>query len=211
MSKLYTLQHNRFVGGGPCPAKYRHTSLLFPHLLHHRLHHLATRDPTDQLDLPNHLAWQVNHTIEHDNMNLEATGIIGETVVPTVDEGGKPVIQGAEAIRGKQEDCEWQKMPQMDLGREALVPVISGKYEYQERVASCSLQSNTERRVESMALEDYPYLTACRRGFNSRRYRHNPCRGSPPAQARAGRRPRVSGAAETDVCVLLFLSPAAAS
>ena len=64
------------------------------------------RDPTDQNDLPDHLAWQMNLAIEHGNMSLKATGILGETLVPTVDESGKPIMQGMEAIRGKHQDCE---------------------------------------------------------------------------------------------------------
>lgn len=64
------------------------------------------RDPTDQFDLPDHVAWQMNLAVEHGNVSLEAKGILGETMVPTVDDGGRPIMHGMEAIRGKQEDCE---------------------------------------------------------------------------------------------------------
>ena len=70
------------------------------------------RDPTDQFDLPDHLTWQMNLAIEHDNVSLDAQGILGETLVPIVDESGKPVMQGMGAIRGKQEeDCECNIAP----------------------------------------------------------------------------------------------------
>lgn len=68
------------------------------------------RDPTDQFDIPDHLTWQMNLAIENHNVSLDATGILGETLVPTVDESGKPVLQGMKAIRGKQEDCEFQRI-----------------------------------------------------------------------------------------------------
>lgn len=65
------------------------------------------RDPTDQFDLPDHLAWQMNLAIEHNNLSLEATGILGETVVPTFDDNNyKPIMHGMEAIRWDQEDCK---------------------------------------------------------------------------------------------------------
>lgn len=64
------------------------------------------RDPTDQFDLPDHLAWQMNVAVDHHDVSLEATGILGETVLPTVDANGKVIMQGIHAIRGEQEDCE---------------------------------------------------------------------------------------------------------
>ena len=65
------------------------------------------RNPTDRLDLPDHVAWQMNLAIEHDNISVDAEGILGETLVPTVDEFGEPIMQGMGAIRGNQEDCEF--------------------------------------------------------------------------------------------------------
>eukprot|EP00752_Nemacystus_decipiens_P018442 g16533.t1 len=73
-------------------------------LNHGRLHQLPMRDPTDQFDLPEHLTWQMNLAIEHDNVSLQAKGILGETLVPTEDEFGRPIMHGMEAIRGKEED-----------------------------------------------------------------------------------------------------------
>eukprot|EP00903_Cladosiphon_okamuranus_P021427 g19696.t1 len=73
-------------------------------LTHGRLHQLAMRDPTDQFDLPEHLTWQMNVAIDHHDVSLEATGVLGETVVPVVDEHNRPVMKGMEAIRGSQED-----------------------------------------------------------------------------------------------------------
>eukprot|EP00903_Cladosiphon_okamuranus_P014283 g13266.t1 len=73
-------------------------------LSHGRLHQLAMRDPTDRFDLPEHLTWQMNVAIDHHDVSLEATGILGETVVPVVDQHDKLVMKGMEAIRGSQED-----------------------------------------------------------------------------------------------------------
>eukprot|EP00903_Cladosiphon_okamuranus_P021626 g19884.t1 len=74
-------------------------------LTHGRLHQLAMRDPTDQFDLPDHLTWHMNVAIDHHDVSLEATGVLGETVVPTVDANGKYIMKGIDAIRGSQEDC----------------------------------------------------------------------------------------------------------
>ena len=52
----------------------------------------------------------MNLAIEHQNMSPHATGILGETLVPTVDESGNFIMQGMEAIRGKQEDCELERV-----------------------------------------------------------------------------------------------------
>ena len=75
-------------------------------LNHGRLHQIAMRDPTDQFDLPDHLTWQMNVAIDHHDVSLEATGVLGETVVPTTDGNGKLIMTGMEAIRGEQEDCK---------------------------------------------------------------------------------------------------------
>lgn len=64
------------------------------------------RDPTDQFDLPDHLTWQMNMGVEHNNLSPTASGILGETFVPTRNAAGKPIMSGMEAIRGQQEDCE---------------------------------------------------------------------------------------------------------
>ena len=76
-------------------------------LSHGRLHQLPTRDPTDQFDLPDHLTWQMNMAIDHHDMSLDATGILGETLVPTISANGTPIMQGMGAIRGRQEDCKY--------------------------------------------------------------------------------------------------------
>ena len=64
------------------------------------------RDPTDQFDLPDHRTWQMNLALEHNGLSAGASGILGETQVPTVDADGRPIMQGMESIRGQQEDCE---------------------------------------------------------------------------------------------------------
>jgi len=76
-------------------------------LSHGRLHQLAMRDPTDQFDLPDHLTWQMNVAIDHHDVSMDASGVLGETVVPVVDANGKYIMKGLDAIRGSQEDCEW--------------------------------------------------------------------------------------------------------
>lgn len=37
-------------------------------LSHGRLHQLAMRDPTDQFDLPDHLTWQMNMAVDHNEV-----------------------------------------------------------------------------------------------------------------------------------------------
>ena len=76
-------------------------------LSHGRLHQLPMRDPTDHFDLPDHLTWQMNLAVDHHDIDATAArGILGETLVPTVDGNGKPIMQGMASIRGVQEDCE---------------------------------------------------------------------------------------------------------
>lgn len=75
-------------------------------LSHGRLHQIAMRDPTDQFDLPDHLTWQMNMAINHNDVSHDATGVLGETMVPTRDENGNKIMSGMAAIRGSQEDCE---------------------------------------------------------------------------------------------------------
>eukprot|EP00903_Cladosiphon_okamuranus_P022369 g20573.t1 len=72
-------------------------------LTHGRLHQVSMRDPTDRFDLPDHLTWQQNIAIDDDELGLDATGILGETLVPTLNEEGMPIMHGMEAIRGSQE------------------------------------------------------------------------------------------------------------
>eukprot|EP00903_Cladosiphon_okamuranus_P018942 g17420.t1 len=74
-------------------------------LSHGRLHQLPMRDPTDRFDLPDHLTWQMSLAIEHNDLDMGvARGILGETLVPTVDENGRPIMQGMDSIRGSEED-----------------------------------------------------------------------------------------------------------
>lgn len=92
--------------------KSEHTSfqILTPigwiRLSHGRLHQLPMRDPTDRFDLPDHLTWQQNLAIDHHDLSLDATGILGETLVPTLNDEGMPIMSGMKAIRGSQEYCE---------------------------------------------------------------------------------------------------------
>ena len=78
-------------------------------LSHGRLHQVPRRDPTDQFDLPDHLTWQMNLAIDHSELSLDATGILGETLVPTVGVSGAPIMKGMDAIRGTQDDCKYSK------------------------------------------------------------------------------------------------------
>lgn len=66
------------------------------------------RDPIDQFELPDHVAWQMNLAIERSNVSPEDTGILGETLVPIFDESCSPIMQGTEAVRGRQEECASQ-------------------------------------------------------------------------------------------------------
>lgn len=80
-------------------------------LSHGRLHQLAMRDPTDQVDLPDHVTWQMNVGMDHNNVRHSAKGILGETFVPTQDANGDRIMLGMDAIRGKQEDCKFSTTP----------------------------------------------------------------------------------------------------
>eukprot|EP00903_Cladosiphon_okamuranus_P010586 g10010.t1 len=73
-------------------------------LSHGRLHQLPMRDPTDQYDLPDHRTWQMNLALEHNGLSSGASGILGETQVPTVNADGHPIMKGMESIRGTPED-----------------------------------------------------------------------------------------------------------
>lgn len=72
-----------------------------------RLHQLPKRDPTDRFDLPDHRTWQMNLAVDHHDIDASmAKGILGETLVPTLDDRGQPIMTGIDSIRGSQEDCE---------------------------------------------------------------------------------------------------------
>ncbi|CAM9891998.1 unnamed protein product [Scytosiphon promiscuus] len=73
-------------------------------LTHGKLHQLPMRDPTNQHDLPDHLTWQMNLAIDEHSIDAGATGILGETLVPTLDEYGEPIMEGMLAIPGVEED-----------------------------------------------------------------------------------------------------------
>ncbi|CAM9823855.1 unnamed protein product [Ectocarpus fasciculatus] len=73
-------------------------------LSHGRLHQLAVRDPTDRFDIPDHLTWQMNLSLDRFGLGLDATGILGETQEPTLDANGQPIMQGMAAIRGVEDD-----------------------------------------------------------------------------------------------------------
>ena len=76
-------------------------------LTHGRLHQVAVRDPTGSFHLPEHLTWQMNLAIDHHGIDPSvAGGILGETLVPTLDDEGEPIMQGMGSVRGMQEDCE---------------------------------------------------------------------------------------------------------
>lgn len=47
------------------------------------------------------------YTSTRHQVSVDATGILGETQVPTLDDSDNPIMQGMGAIRGLQEDCEW--------------------------------------------------------------------------------------------------------
>eukprot|EP00903_Cladosiphon_okamuranus_P020097 g18457.t1 len=74
-------------------------------LSHGRLHQLPMRDPTDRFDLPEHLTWQMNLAIDHHDIDPSVSrGVLGETLVPTLDDEGQPIMQGMGSIRGSEED-----------------------------------------------------------------------------------------------------------
>ncbi|CAM9646462.1 unnamed protein product [Scytosiphon promiscuus] len=73
-------------------------------LSHGKLHQVAMRDPTDQFDLPDHHTWQMNIAVDPTSLSSQAEGILGETIVPTLDANGDPIMHGMGAIRGTQAD-----------------------------------------------------------------------------------------------------------
>ncbi|CAM9891405.1 unnamed protein product [Ectocarpus fasciculatus] len=88
-------------------------------LSHGRLHQIAMRDPTDQFDLPDHLTWQMNMAVDHNEVSHAAKGILGETFVPTRDASGKPIMTGMDAIRGTEEDYRVEGPLGMDFVQDA--------------------------------------------------------------------------------------------
>lgn len=71
---------------------------------HGMTHQLAMRDPTDQFDLPDHIAFQHNVVFEQARLGDDPKGILSETVTPVLDADGKEKMQGFGAIRGKESD-----------------------------------------------------------------------------------------------------------
>lgn len=76
-------------GGGLFAHESEHASfqIMTPaakiRLTHGRLHQLPERDPTDRFDIPDHVTWQMNLAIDHNDLSVGTTGILGETLVPT--------------------------------------------------------------------------------------------------------------------------------
>lgn len=48
----------------------------------------------------------MNLGVEHNDLSSTATGVLGETLVPTLDADGHKIMYGKEAIRGSEDDCE---------------------------------------------------------------------------------------------------------
>ena len=97
-------------------------------LSHGRLHQLPMRDPTDQFDLPDHLTWQMNMAIDHNDISRDAQGILGETFVPTLDNDGNKIMHGMESIRGTEADCKLTEcsFPRIDCSFCINWPRVSG-------------------------------------------------------------------------------------
>ena len=97
-------------------------------LSHGRLHQVAMRDPTDKFDLPDHLTWQMNMAIDHNDISRDAQGILGETFVPTLDNDGNKIMHGMESIRGTEADCKLTEcsFPRIDCSFCINWPRVSG-------------------------------------------------------------------------------------
>lgn len=80
------------------------TPLLTIRVNHGKLHQIAMRDPTDQFDLPDHRTFQQNIGVERAIMGPFPQGVLGETIRPTLDTMGEPIMFGMAAIRGREED-----------------------------------------------------------------------------------------------------------
>lgn len=80
------------------------TPLLSLRINHGKIHQLAMRDPTDTIDLPDHIAYQMNVAFDKVVLGDNPQGAIGETIHPVLDEDGQAITQGIKAIRGDEED-----------------------------------------------------------------------------------------------------------
>lgn len=70
-----------------------------------KLHQLATRDPTDQFDLPDHITHQMNFGLSDVVLGENPLGIMGETAVVRADQQfGQPIMHGLGVISGAEED-----------------------------------------------------------------------------------------------------------
>ena len=52
----------------------------------------------------------MNVAIDRTHVSQNARGILGETLLPTLDANGNMIMHGMDAIRGEQEDCECSGM-----------------------------------------------------------------------------------------------------
>ncbi|CAM9749488.1 unnamed protein product [Choristocarpus tenellus] len=86
-----------------------HTSfqIAFPHLSlrvnHGKINQIAMRDPTDTLDLPDHVAYQMNLAFRKIQLGDDPRGILGETVHPVLNESGAPIMEGPKTLRADEE------------------------------------------------------------------------------------------------------------
>eukprot|EP00904_Undaria_pinnatifida_P011625 jgi/Undpi1/7593/HiC_scaffold_23.g10066.m1 len=71
---------------------------------HGKIHQVAMRDPSDQYDLPDHIAYQMNIEFERLNIGDNPQGVIGATAHITKDENGEDIMFGPDAIPGEEED-----------------------------------------------------------------------------------------------------------
>lgn len=101
--------HSAAVAGGLFAHQSEHSSfrIVTPaaqiRLSHGKLHQLAMGDPTDTVDLPDHVAWQMNIGIEHTDVDHDANDILGETLVSTRDVYRNMIMIGMGCVRGVQE------------------------------------------------------------------------------------------------------------
>ncbi|CAN0121343.1 unnamed protein product [Scytosiphon promiscuus] len=111
-------------------------------LSHGRLHQIAMRDPTNQHDLPDHLTWQMNVAVDRDEISRRAKGILGETIVPTRDASGNPIMTGMKAIRGEQEDYRVEG----SMGKDFVLGLGTNRT---HEKAGLSMRSGRFRRIDS--------------------------------------------------------------
>ena len=76
--------------------------------------------------------WQMNLGLERNDLSKSSSGVLGETFNPTLDEWGKQIMWGIEAIRGSEDDCE-------------SVPLCETSY-----CCTCSVDWDTERGLWRM-------------------------------------------------------------